>query len=37
MFELAVIGICACVGYTLYNVIEWCVNEIRDWYVGHHE
>ena len=37
MFELAVIGICAGVGYTMYSVIEWCVKEIRDWYVGHSE
>ena len=37
MFELAVIGICLCVGYTVYSAIAWCVNEIRDWYVGHSE
>lgn len=37
MFELLVIGICACVGYTLYSIGEWIVTEIRDWYVGHNE
>lgn len=37
MFELAVIGICACVAYTVYSVIESVVNEIREWYVRHHE
>lgn len=35
MFELAVIGICTCVGYTLYSIVEYVVNEIRDWYAGH--
>lgn len=37
MFELVVCGLCLCVGYTVYSAIEWCVNEIRDWYVGHSE
>ena len=30
MFEVAVIGICACVAYTLYSVIEYVVNEVKD-------
>lgn len=36
MFELAVIGICLCVGYTIYSAFEWCYNEIKN-YVGHSE
>ena len=36
MFELAVIGICFSVGYTLWSAFEWCYNEIKN-YVGHSE
>jgi hypothetical protein len=35
MFEVVVIGICLCVGYTITNMVEWCVTEIKKWYVGH--
>lgn len=33
MFEMLVIAVCLCVGYTLYSIIEWCYNEIKS-YVG---
>lgn len=37
MFELVVIGICVCVGYTVYSAVEYVVKEIKNWYVGHNE
>lgn len=30
MFELVVIGVCMCVGFSVYSVIEWCFNEVKD-------